>query len=76
MANTKGFVGLTSKSLTKNSKIQNKYKKEKNISLEKHKNRDIIIKTQTGFYISNENSRGKYNYDKQNGIPVMTEEAE
>ena len=31
--------------------MQHKQAREKNISLEKHQNRDIITKTQTGFYI-------------------------
>ena len=56
MLHSKGFNGHgnghNSKSVTKGGgKMTHKQAKEKNISLEKHQNRDIITKTQTGFYI-------------------------
>lgn len=52
MLTSKGFHGgVHSKSLNKNSKPTQKQIKEKNMSLEKHQNRELITKTQTGFYI-------------------------
>jgi hypothetical protein len=50
MVNSKGLQVLNSKSVNKGKPSQ-KQMKEKNISLEKHQNREIITKTQTGFYI-------------------------
>lgn len=53
LLNSKGFNGnLHSKSVNKASKPTQKQLKEKNISLEKHQNREIITKTQAGFYIN------------------------
>lgn len=52
LLNSKGFNNnIHSKSVNKSNKPTQKYLKEKNISLEKHQNREIITKTQTGFYI-------------------------
>lgn len=48
---SKGFNHVQSKSVNKSNKPIQKTMKEKNISLEKHQNREIITKTQTGFYI-------------------------
>jgi serine/threonine protein kinase len=51
---SKGFannMGVHSKSVNKSHKPTQKQLKEKNISLEKHQNRDLVTKTQTGFYI-------------------------
>ena len=50
LLSTKGFSNIHSKSVNKN-KTNQKTIKEKNMSLEKHQNRDLITKTQTGFYI-------------------------
>ena len=50
LLSTKGFNNMHSKSVNKN-KTNQKHPKEKNISLEKHQNRELITKTQTGFYI-------------------------
>lgn len=50
LLSTKGFNNIHSKSVGKN-KTNQKHIKEKNISLEKHQNRELITKTQTGFYI-------------------------
>lgn len=44
-------VGVHSKSVNKSHKPTQKQLKEKNVSLEKHQNRDLVTKTQTGFYI-------------------------
>lgn len=44
-------LGAHSKSVNKSHKPTQKQLKEKNISLEKHQNRDLVTKTQTGFYI-------------------------
>ena len=44
-------MGTHSKSVNKSHKPTQKQLKEKNISLEKHQNRDLVTKTQTGFYI-------------------------
>ena len=51
MLTTKGFNGAHSKSVNKSHKPTQKQIKEKNLSLEKHQNRWLITKTQTGFYI-------------------------
>jgi hypothetical protein len=51
LLNTKGFSNIHSKSVNKSTKPVQKNIKEKNMSLEKHQNREIITKTQTGFYI-------------------------
>ena len=55
MLHSKGLNGHgnahNSKSVGKNGKVQQKQHRDKNISLEKHQNREIITKTQTGFYI-------------------------
>ncbi len=52
MLTSKGFNGgVHSKSVNKSHKPTQKQIKEKNISLEKHQNRELITKTQTGFYI-------------------------
>ena len=50
LLSTKGFNNVHSKSVNKN-KTNQKHIKEKNISLEKHQNRELVTKTQTGFYI-------------------------
>ena len=53
LLNSKGFNGnLHSKSVNRASKPGQKQLKEKNISLQKHQNKEIITKTQTGFYIT------------------------
>ena len=44
-------VAVHSKSVNKSHKPTQKQLKEKNVSLEKHQNRDLVTKTQTGFYI-------------------------
>ena len=56
MLHSKGFLHPTpnhSKSVSKGNKPAHHHKqiKEKNISLEKHQNREVLTKTQTGFYI-------------------------
>ena len=55
MLHSKGMKGHgntnNSKSVGKGGKVQQKQHRDKNISLEKHQNREIITKTQTGFYI-------------------------
>lgn len=50
---TKGFGNLHSKSVNK-TKIS-KQLKDKHISLEKHQHREMVTKTQAGFYISGSN---------------------
>lgn len=53
LLNSKGFNGnLHSKSVNRATQQGQKQLKDKNISLEKHQNKDIITKTQTGFYIT------------------------
>ena len=50
--NPKGNNGTNHfKSVKKGTKNPQKMLKQKNISFEKHQNREIITKTQTGFYI-------------------------
>jgi hypothetical protein len=51
LLNTKGFQGSTNSKSVNKAKPTQKQIKEKNISLEKHQNREIVTKTQTGFYI-------------------------